>query len=200
MIQCKFCKLIFQEQIPDENFSEHLYENIIDQKDSYNKKENFEKKYYRKLIYEINLLKGIFKKRFKDISVLEFGAGWGFWSNYLKDNHFNVYAFEVSKSRIKNLEKNKINIVTDIESTNKKFDFIYSEETFEHIPKPRKDCAHPLEHINCFNKKSFISMLKNTDLKIINYKSKYNYYIINFFKDLKNFAFFDSVLIKKNNK
>ena len=237
LIQCKFCKLIFQEQIPDENFSEHLYENIIDQKDSYNKKENFEKKYYRKLIYEINLIKGIFKKRFKDISVLEFGAGWGFWSNYLKDNHFNVYAFEVSKSRIKNLEKNKINIVTDIESTNKKFDFIYSEETFEHIPKPRetliklskilnnngfillrfpssflfklklninykprKDCAHPLEHINCFNKKSFISMLKNTDLKIINYKSKFHFSIINFFKDIKNFAFFDSVLIKKNNK
>ena len=45
LVQCKFCNLIFQEQIPDENFSEELYENIIDQKDSYLKKENYEKKY-----------------------------------------------------------------------------------------------------------------------------------------------------------
>ena len=64
--------------------------------------------------------------------------------------------------------------------------------------KPQKDCAHPLEHINSFNKRSFISMVKNTDLEIIDLKSKFNFFLINFFKDIKNFAYFDSVLIKKN--
>ena len=237
LVQCKFCCLIFQEQIHDESFSEELYENIIDKKDSYFKKENFEKKYYKKLIYEIGLLKGIFKERFKNISILEFGAGWGFWSNHLKDNHFNISAFEVSESRIKNLKKNNINVISNIESINQKFDFIYSEETFEHISKPKetliklskilningfillrfpssflfklklnknykpkKDCAHPLEHINSFNRKSFISMVKNTDLEIIDLKSKLNFSLKNFLKDIKNFAYFESVLIKKINK
>lgn len=237
LIQCKFCNLIFQEQIPDESFSEELYENIIDKEDSLFKKENFEKKYYKKLIYEMGLLKGIFKERLKHISILEFGAGWGFWSNHLKDNHLNVSAFEVSESRIKNLKKNSINVITNIETINQKFDFIYSEETFEHISKPKetliklskilnkdgfillrfpssflfkfklsknykpkKDCAHPLEHINSFSKKSFISMIKNTDLEIINLKSKFNFSINNFLRDIKNFAYFNSVLIKKINK
>ena len=237
LIQCKFCGLIFQEQIPDENFSEELYENIIDKKDSSLKKENFEKKYYKKLVYEMGLLKGIFKNRFKQISILEFGAGWGFWSNHLRDNHFNVSAFEVSESRIENLKKKNINVISNIDSINQKFDFIYSEETFEHIPnpretliklskilnkngfillrfpssflfklklsknyKPKKDCAHPLEHINSFNKKSFISMVKNTNLEIIDLKSKFNFSLKNFLKDIKNFAYFNSVLIKKINK
>ena len=237
LVQCKFCNLIFQEQIPDEKFSEELYENIIDQKDSYLKKENYEEKYRKKLIYEINLIKGIFKNNLKNISILEFGSGWGFWSNYLKKNSFNISAFEVSKSRIENLRKNNINVISNIDRVEKKFDFIYSEETFEHIAKPKetliklsrmlnksgfillrfpsaflfnlklndnykpqKDCAHPLEHINSFNKRSFISMVKNTDLEIIDLKSKFNFSLINFFKDIKNFAYFDSVLIKKNNK
>ena len=237
LIQCNFCGLIFQEQIPDENFSEELYEKIIDKEDSHLKKENFEKKYYKKLSYEIGLIKGIFKKRFKHVSVLEFGAGWGFWSKHLKDNHFNVSAFEVSESRIKNLKKNNINVISNIESTNQKFDFIYSEETFEHISKPKetliklskilnkngfillrfpssflfkfklsknykpkKDCAHPLEHINSFNKGSFVSMVKNTDLEIIDLKSKFNFSLKNFLKDIKNFAYFNSVLIRKINK
>ena len=43
-------------------------------------------------------------------------------------------------------------------------------------------------------------MVKNTDLEIINFKSKFNFSLINFFKDIKNFAYFDSALIKKINK
>ena len=46
----------------------------------------------------LNLIKGIFKNNLKNISILEFGSGWGFWSNYLKKNSFNISAFEVSKS------------------------------------------------------------------------------------------------------
>ena len=176
------------------------------------------KKYRKKLIYEINLIKGIFKNNLKNKSILEFGSGWGFWSNYLKNNSFNVSAFEVSKSRIENLKRNNINVISNIDIIDKKFDFIYSEETFEHIPKPKetliklsrilnkdgfillrfpstflfnlklsnnykpqKDCAHPLEHINSFNKRSFISMVKNTDLEIIDLKSKFNFFFNKFF-------------------
>ena len=50
LIQCNFCGLIFQEQIPDENFSEELYEKIIDKEESHLKKENFEKNIIKNLI------------------------------------------------------------------------------------------------------------------------------------------------------
>ena len=237
LLECQYCSLIFQEQIPDEKFSQELYEDVIDKEYSLLKKENFEKKYYKKIFYEISLIKGIFKKKNEKISILEFGAGWGFWSNHLKNNNFNVSAYEVSESRINFIKKNQVNVISSIDNLEKKFDFIYSEETFEHIPnpratlislskvlndggfillrfpssflfkfklndkyKPKKDCAHPLEHINLFKKKSFDTMVKDSDLEIISLKSKFNFSIKNLLKDIKNFFYFESVLIKKINK
>ena len=185
----------------------------------------------------MGLIKNIFKKKNEEISVLDFGAGWGFWLNYLKKNNFDVCAFEVSETRIDFLKKSKIKIITDIENTESKFDFIYSEETFEHISdpketlvnlskilkengfimlrfpssflfkfrlnkkyKPNTDCAHPLEHINLLKKKSFENMILDTNLEIINFKSKFNFSLRNFLKDIKNIFYFDSILMKKINK
>ena len=237
LLECKNCGLIFQNQIPDKKFSQELYEKYIDKDDSLKKKDDYERKYYKKLFYEMNLIKNIFKKKSDEISILDFGAGWGFWLNYLKKNNFDVYAFEVSVTRINFLKKNKIKIISDISNIEKKFDFIYSEETFEHISnpketlinlskilkedgfimlrfpssflfkfklnrkyKPSNDCAHPLEHINLLKKKCFKEMIKDSNLEIINFKSKFNFSFKNFFKDIKNFFYFDSVLIKKTNK
>mgnify|MGYP001256287834 CR=1 FL=1 len=237
LLECQYCSLIFQEQIPDEKFSQELYEELIDQEDSLQKKENFEKKYRKKLFYEISLIKGMFKKKNKEISILDFGAGWGFWLNHLKSYNFDVYAYEISQSRIEFIKKNQINVISSIENSVNKFDFIYSEETFEHISNPREtlinlskmlknegfillrfpssflfkfklnekyepssDCAHPLEHINLLKKKSFDKMIEDSNLKIINFKSQFSFSVKNFLKDIKNFFYFDSILLKKINK
>ena len=68
---------------------------------------------------------------------MEFGAGWGFWLNYLKKNNFNVTAFEISKSRIDFMKNKEINVISDLLSVKENFDFIFSEQTFEHISNPR---------------------------------------------------------------
>ena len=148
LLKCQICNLIFQEQIPNEKFSKELYEELIDQSDSFQKKENFEKKYHKKLLYEVNLIKGIFKKQHKDISILDFGAGWGFWLSYLKNFNFDVNAYEVSESRINFMKKNQINVISNIENSVKKFDFIYSEETFEHIPNPKETLINLSKNLN----------------------------------------------------
>ncbi len=237
LLECKNCKLIFQAQIPSDEFSEHLYEDIIDREDSLLKKNDFEKKFHKKLLYETDLIKGIFNKDNENVSILEFGAGWGFWLRYMKKKKFDVYAYEVSDTRIDFMKQNKIEVISNIENSTKKFDFIYSEQTFEHISNPQEtlislskllndkgfillrfpsnflfkfklnnkynpstDCAHPLEHINLFKKDSFKEMIKDTNLQIVDIKSKYNFSLKNILLDLKNYLYFDSVLIKKINK
>ena len=237
LIKCENCNLIFQEQIPNEKFSQQLYEKYINKDDSFKKKDDYEKKYHKKLFYEMGLIKSIFKKNKEEISILDFGAGWGFWLNYLKKNKFDVHAFEISETRVNFLKKNQIKVISDIENIDNRFDFIYSEETFEHISDPKEtlinlskilkedgfimlrfpssflfklrlnkkykpctDCAHPLEHINLLKKKSFEAMIVDSNLEIINFKSRFNFSLRNFLKDIKNFFYFDSVLIKKINK
>ncbi len=237
LLECKNCNLIFQKEIPNDNFSHQLYENYIDKEISLEKKNNYEKKFHKKLNYEINLIKNLFKKKNEEISILDFGAGWGFWLNFLKKKNFDVYAFEISESRINFLKKNHIKVISNIENTVYKYDFIYSEETFEHLShpketlislskilkengfillrfpssflfksklskkyKPCEDCAHPLEHINLLKKKSFENMIEGSDLKIINFQSKFNFSLRNFLKDIRNLFYFDSILLKKTSK
>ena len=62
---------------------------------------------------------------------------------------------------------------------------------------PKKDCAHPLEHINIINRDCFKHMIMNKNIKIINFKSFYAFSISKFFKDLKNIIFFENVWMKK---
>ena len=66
--------------------------------------------------------------------------------------------------------------------------------------KPCTDCAHPLEHINLFKKKSFEKMIEDSNLEIINFKSNFDFSLRSFLKDIKNFFYFDSILMKKSNK
>ena len=235
LLECVNCSLIFQEEIPSNNFLNILYEDLIDTRISFKKKNNFEIKYNKKLNYEIKLINSIFRKDPKSIDILEFGAGWGYWSKYMQNKNYNISAFEISEKRINFMRKNNIKVIDELDNFKDKFDLIYSEETFEHISKPKEtlvamskllknngfillrfpsnflfklklnndykpkaDCAHPLEHINLFNKKSFEFMVKDTDLEIITFKSKINLSLIQILKDLKNFFYFDSILLKKN--
>ena len=72
--------------------------------------------------------KGLFKKNNEEIKIMEFGARWGFWLNYLKKNNFNVSAFEISKSRINFMKNKEINVISDLLSVKENFDFIFQNK------------------------------------------------------------------------
>ncbi len=61
---------------------------------------------------------------------------------------------------------------------------------------PKKDCAHPLEHINIFNKQCFTKICKITNLQKVEIK---NLKLIEKIKILKNNFFFNQVILKKSN-
>jgi 2-polyprenyl-3-methyl-5-hydroxy-6-metoxy-1,4-benzoquinol methylase len=233
LMECKYCKLIFQKFVPDKNFMIELYEKFISSKESLIKKKkniiNLKKKYHN----ELNLVKKILND---NVKVLEFGAGWGFWSYEAKKYGLDVSCLELSKKKINFMKNKNLNVIRNLKNKLNKYDFIYSDQVFEHIsnPKetlellelsltkngyillnfpsrfgfkskvsnnylPKKDAAHPLEHINLFNRSSLKFLIKNTNLKIINFRSLYFFNLKNLYKDLKNIFYFDSVLLKKNN-
>lgn len=234
LIECNICKLIFQKYIPDENFSQQLYEKFISAEESLKKKEENIVDINKKNHNELNLIKKLFN--FKNINVLEFGAGWGFWAIEAKKIGFKVNCLELSKKKIIYMKNKGLKVIQNIEETFNKFDLIYSDQTFEHInnPKetlellnlslningyillnfpsafgfrnklkknyyPHKDVAHPLEHLNIYNRSSIKFLIKDTNLKIINFKSFKFFKLKYLYKDLKNLLYFDSILLKKIN-
>ena len=231
LLECNNCSLIFQRHIPDDDFSFELYENIISKEISLKKKLN-NKNLNNLYDKEIKLIKKIFNK--KQIDVLEFGAGWGFWSMRALNLGLNVDCFELSKTRIEYMKNNNLNVLNDLDKLTKQYDLIYSDQTLEHIPnprsffkdllpnlkksgyfmlnfpttynfknklkknyKPKKDAAHPLEHINSFNRRSFRNIIKDNNLELINFKWSHDLSLKNFFRDLKNYFYFDNILLKK---
>lgn len=232
LLECTKCKLIYQKNIPDNEFSNEIYDKIISAEESLEKKIN-SKDTNLKYDNEISLIKKIFKN--KKIKVLEFGAGWGFWASRAIESGLDVDTFEVSNTRIEFMKKKGINVINDLKKNLNQYDFIYSDQTIEHIDNPHqifeeimpnlkkggfillnfpssfrfkdrltknyipnKDAAHPLEHINLFNRTSFNYLNKKYNLNLINFKSKFNPSLRNFLKDIKNIFYFNNILIKKD--
>ena len=80
--------------------------------------------------------------------MLEIGSGWGNWAKLAKKNNFDVTSVEIAKIRRKFLKKNKIKSYKSIDNIKKKFDLIYSDQTFEHLAEPYNFLKRLLKLLN----------------------------------------------------
>ena len=136
--KCIDCQTIFQEFIPTDEFSNKLYEEIISPNKSLKKKLNFPVTQFNTYFNEMIAFENLFKKKSFDIKVLEFGAGWGFWSRLAQSLNFKVNVSEISATRNKFLKDNNLKLINELDKTNDKFDLIYSDQTFEHLNYPKE--------------------------------------------------------------
>lgn len=147
ILKCSECSFIWQKFIPDQNFSNFLYEEVINKDFSLNKSLHLEKVSRRKNNYKFMAIFNHFKK--EKINVLDFGAGWGTWLINLDKDKVNKFAYEISPSRKSYLKKNEINVLDDSQISNYKdfFDYIKIEQVLEHIPDVNK-CMKVIELIS----------------------------------------------------
>ena len=131
--KCSRCNLIFQKNILNKKYSEKFYDKYIDHEKVINsKKKNNIFKISKKDTF---FFKKIFKNK-KNVNVLEFGSGIGTWAISMKNEGYNVETIELSKSRRNFLKKEKIKSFKNIKNLRKKYDLIYSDQTFEHLSEP----------------------------------------------------------------
>ncbi len=135
VMECKICTGIFQKNILNKTYVKKFYEEYVPQNEALGKKEA-NKEYLNKICNdEISFIEKYFKGE-KNISILEFGAGWGFWSLNAQNKNLDVTAIELSKTRIKYLKKKNIRVYSSIINLKKKYNFIFSDQTFEHLSQP----------------------------------------------------------------
>ena len=234
LLECSTCLTIFQENIPTDEFSFILYEEIISKEKSLAKKLSLDTKVYKNYLNEIIAMQKIIGKKNYEISILEFGAGWGNWSNFVKSLNFKCFTNEISITRVNFIKKNNIKNLENLYDYNENFDIIYADQVFEHInyPKktikllydklkvngliylkfpdsksfkkklnknyiPKKDCAHPLEHINLYNTKSFQKMTESLNLVELNIYKYFEWNLKKYPKIIKNLLKFDNILFKR---
>jgi 2-polyprenyl-3-methyl-5-hydroxy-6-metoxy-1,4-benzoquinol methylase len=193
---CADCDFLYQSEVLDDPGMILLYDHWVDNRKSLKKKQFGTTKLYRQYAGQIEMVSRLIKRSPDKVRILEFGAGWGYWSQMAKAHGYRVEGFELSKERITHMKTMGLNLINQLPEKEPRYDFIFSNQVFEHIPDPRKslvklvsclkpggyiyirvpdgrgvyqhlknsgwdaslDAVHPLEHINCFTRRSLMKL------------------------------------------
>lgn len=138
LYECLKCGLIYQNEIPNAFLMKKLYGNWLDPKVSGVAKAMARRdlNYHVNDAGEIMMLIAYFGDNPAKLNFLDFGMGWGFWSLMAKAFGCNVYGTELSQTKLKYCKSQGITSVCLNELSDHTFDFINTEQVFEHISNP----------------------------------------------------------------
>ena len=136
LIKCGVCKLIYQEFVPNDELLEILYESWIDPEKAFERNGNLGLEYRLLRFNEIIQVLDYFEKEPNQLSVLDFGMGWGSYCKQLLSLDMNVFGAELSEKRITNAKKYGIQVLNWEEIPKMDLDFINTDDVFEHIVQP----------------------------------------------------------------
>jgi 2-polyprenyl-3-methyl-5-hydroxy-6-metoxy-1,4-benzoquinol methylase len=134
--ECGMCGGIFQRDIPNDILMERLYEHWIDPQIIAVEEQKHNLSYYTRYAQEIMQVISFLKKEPSTLSFFDFGMGWGKWALMAKAFGCNSFGTEISNERIAFAKSNGINVITWDQIPNQQFDFINTEQVFEHISQP----------------------------------------------------------------
>lgn len=137
LLQCQDCKLIFQRDVLNEVLMHKLYEDWIDpSKDLQIHLEEYRSDVYGSYAQEIMRMIAHFGKPPSALQVLDFGMGWSEWVLMAKGFGCDAWGTDISDSRIDYARSKGVPVMTGKEKTPLKFDFINTEQVFEHLADP----------------------------------------------------------------
>jgi len=135
--ECNDCKLIFQKLIPNDEFMEVIYEKWLNpQKAFLRHKKIDDLNYYTYYSSEISSIIAYLDKPPSDLSFFDFGMGWGNWALLAKGFGCESSGSELSEERIQYAKNNGLNVIDWDQISKLKFDFINTEQVFEHLSNP----------------------------------------------------------------
>lgn len=175
LMTCSNCDLVFQENIPNDDLMFRLYEQWIKADMILKQQKEYPLWYYETYANQIVDIVSYFEKLPSDLKLLDFGMGWGKWCLMAKAFGCEVYGLELSEARIAFAQANGIEVLNETELKNHKFDYINTDQVFEHIPNP-KDTLKNL--VKCLKPNGIIkiSVPNGNDiervLKVMDWKAK----------------------------
>ena len=177
VVRCTSCRLLYQEYILSDRNMNLLYEEWISPEESLRKKKSADIKLFTRYAREIENIALALGKNPREIDVLEYGSGWGYWSNLAQAFGFDVTGVELSRTRQEFARKNGLRILEDtLQVRNDSYDYIYSNQVFEHLSSPGvviRELARVLRrggiiHIQVPNGRGVLKRLRNQKWKAQN--------------------------------
>lgn len=137
LVECAKCGLIYQREIPGESLMHKIYEEWIDPKKVYSLKVKSRSiDYYANLSREIVNVVRLLNRPPMELTFLDYSMGWGHWARIAKSFDITVHGTEFSSSRIEHARAHGVHVIEYGEIASKRYDFINTEQVFEHLPDP----------------------------------------------------------------
>lgn len=146
LLECKVCNNQYTNIIPSNNFTwSKLYEDagadkIINKKNKIVK--NLNSFFHQLRRIQLNIIsKKIFcyLKMKKNLKILDYGTGDGYFANYLLSKKHDVFACDINIERPKTLnERVKYFVSNEVKDYQHSFDLIILRHVLEHCPLPKK--------------------------------------------------------------
>lgn len=146
---CNTCRAVTQRLAPDDDFAVEIYDNWIsgDQKHSPEKGRRSNSperiKEYAHQIQQALILTAFLLRHHKKhypghLKILDFGAGWGRFALAMRACGCQVHSFDISAARVEQARRDGLTVTGPDEIPGQEFDFINTEQVFEHLPEPRR--------------------------------------------------------------
>lgn len=134
LLKCENCGLIYQRNILSDRFLETLYDEwVVHREETPRTREFFG--YYANELFTIASL---FEKPVHEIKVLDYGLGAGKWAKVAKAIGFDIWGTDLSENLLEDARRDGINTLKINELGKHQFDFINTEQVFEHLARPKE--------------------------------------------------------------
>lgn len=137
--ECRRCRAYFQRFAPTPGLAAEYYDTWIA---SHGRPDwRFDEYAHRineALVLTSFLLKHTGKRSPAELSILDFGVGRGLFALAMRACGCRVAALDLSQAREEEARRNGLDIVASDEIPGSDFDFINTEQVFEHLPKPQE--------------------------------------------------------------
>lgn len=142
VVHCRVCDLLFQRDIPDDNLLGYIYNEMI-RPDTLAKVERklITLESVDKIAGEMATLFRMTGKEPADITLLDYGFGYGRWARVARGMGATVYATEIGEEKRQIAAALGVQILDDAAIDMMTFDIVHTEQVLEHLVEPGTDFA-----------------------------------------------------------
>ncbi len=144
--QCKQCRLLYQTHIPTDTLEQHIYQ-AEKTEESLREKSGAEISFFIQKARECERIALLINKKPTDTRVLEFGSGWGNWLLIARALGYNAEGVEIMPERRKQAAANGLIVHESLDTVTGTFDYIYTDQVFEHLADPKQCLARLIERL-----------------------------------------------------
>ncbi|TWT52685.1 Ubiquinone biosynthesis O-methyltransferase [Rubripirellula amarantea] len=134
--QCIDCSFCFQSQVLGDHGMQTLYEEWISPAESREKQRLSGDNDSVAIATQVQTLARLLGRPPSECSVLDFGMGWGHWCQMAGAHGYQAFGLELSEQRIAAAQENGVQVIRDLETCDRNFDFVNCEQVLEHVSDP----------------------------------------------------------------